>query len=455
MTLKEKIKAKKFAKQTLTIKQYVNDWYTKINCLPVGQRLPVAIGPEKREGIIRSILLGIDIGQITLVENSDDIYNYESVDGGHRKRYIWDYIQNKFSVDGKYFNQLDQEKQKAFLNYEIVFSIYEPLDVYTKGYIFRALNETTKVEHQEMLNSYGNIPIANFIRELVRSVSGVNNTTHELFECSLIKNKEQKFKYLEFNNLRLKTEELVARIVYRYYADQDNLLGSSSDDDLENMYEDETIDLTAVSFEKKVKEHLNFLLRCANAKKQLEQKGLTQQDFKMLSFVYYHMLDNYGKFRIDDYIPFIKAYRKAMSILQEKDGKYANVKVDVDFDNSARLVPEAFAKYLGAPHHEKKIKQTVIWLLQEFDIREYVIIQDSKRAYTLKEKLDQLAVQDYKCKITGNDLKYEDAEAAHIISHHNGGMSTKDNMVMIEREHNRAMGTMNLEDYRKILDNQA
>ena len=188
MTLKEKIKAKKFAKQTLTIKQYVNDWYTKINCLPVGQRLPVAIGPEKREGIIRSILLGIDIGQITLVENSDDIYNYESVDGGHRKRYIWDYIQNKFSVDGKYFNQLDQEKQKAFLNYEIVFSIYEPLDVYTKGYIFRALNETTKVEHQEMLNSYGNIPIANFIRELVRSVSGVNNTTHELFECSLIKN---------------------------------------------------------------------------------------------------------------------------------------------------------------------------------------------------------------------------------------------------------------------------
>ena len=29
------------------------------------------------------------------------------------------------------------------------------------------------------------------------------------------------------------------------------------------------------------------------------------------------------------------------------------------------------------------------------------------------------------------------------------------NMVMVRREHNRAMGTMDLEDYRKVLDNLA
>ena len=449
MTLKEKVQAKKFAKQTLTIKEYVDDWYSKIDCLPVGQRLPVDVGSEKREGIIRSILLGIDIGQITLVEIlTSNIYELESVDGGHRKRYIWDYIRNKFMVDGKYFNELDEKTKEAFYNYEIVFSIYEPLDVYTKGYIFRALNETTDVNHQEMLNSYGDTPIANFIRELVRIVAGVNNTIHELFECSLVKNKELKFKYLEFNNHRLKVEEMVARIVYRYT--QEKLLGSSSDDDLENMYEDEQLDID--SLKRKVKEHFNFLLNCANAKKQLEQKGLTQQDFKMLSFLYYYMIDNYGKFRVDDYIPFIKTYRKAMSLLNDNHGKYGNIKIDLEFDKTARMISEAFTNYLGAPQHELKIKQTVTWLLQEFDIREYVIIQDPKRAYYEKEKRDQLALQDYKSYLTGDDLKYEDAEAAHIISHYNGGMSTRDNMVMIERKHNRAMGTMNLNDYKKQLN---
>src|SRR6056300_1563837 len=450
MTLKEKVQAKKFAKQTLTIKEYVDDWYSKIDCLPVGQRLPVDVGSEKREGIIRSILLGIDIGQITLVEIlTSNIYEHESVDGGHRKRYIWDYIRNKFTVDGKYFNELDEKTKEAFYNYEIVFSIYEPLDVYTKGYIFRALNETTDVNHQEMLNSYGDTPIANYIRELVRIVAGVNNSIHELFESSLVnKNKEQKFKYLEFNNHRLKVEEMVARIVYRYT--QEKLLGASSDDDLENMYEDEQLDID--SLKRKVKEHFNFLLHCANAKKQLEQRGLTQQDFKMLSFLYHYMIDTYGKFRVDNFIPFIKAYRKSMSLLNDNDGKYGNIKIDLEFDNTARMISEAFTKYLGAPHHDKKIKQTVTWLLQELDIREYVILQDVKRAYTQKEKLDQLALQDYKCAITGNDLKYEDAEAAHIISHHNGGMSTRDNMVMIERKHNRAMGTMNLNDYKNQLN---
>ena len=37
--------------------------------------------------------------------------------------------------------------------------------------------------------------------------------------------------------------------------------------------------------------------------------------------------------------------------------------------------------------------------------------------------------------------------------HKNGGKTTMSNMVMVRREHNRAMCTMDLEDYRKVLDN--
>ena len=142
---------------------------------------------------------------------------------------------------------------------------------------------------------------------------------------------------------------MVARIVYRHT--QPKLLDPSSDDDLENMYE-EDVDVKTVS--EKVKDHLNFLLNCAVAKKTLENHGITQQDFKMLSFLYYHMVDTYGKFRVEDYQKFIKSYRKALAILQDKNGKYADDKVDFDFDNSARLIPEAFTKYLGAFHTTRK-----------------------------------------------------------------------------------------------------
>ena len=120
----------------------------------------------------------------------DSKYDYESVDGGHRKRYIWQYLNNKFKVNGKYFNELSEEKQRQFLNYEIVLSIYEPLDAYTKGFIFRTLNETTDVNHMEMLNSYGDLSI-NYIRELVRVVQGVNNRIHELFEYSQVGKENQ------------------------------------------------------------------------------------------------------------------------------------------------------------------------------------------------------------------------------------------------------------------------
>ena len=44
-----------------------------------------------------------------------------------------------------------------------MFVIYDSLDVFTKGYIFRTINETTDVNDQETLNSYGDIPIANLI----------------------------------------------------------------------------------------------------------------------------------------------------------------------------------------------------------------------------------------------------------------------------------------------------
>ena len=52
---------------------------------------------------------------ITIGESpKNKLYKYESIDGGHRKRYIKGYMENKFPVRGKYFSQLSDEDKKLF-----------------------------------------------------------------------------------------------------------------------------------------------------------------------------------------------------------------------------------------------------------------------------------------------------------------------------------------------------
>ena len=392
----------KFQRITMTVKDYLDNWYNEIDCQPLAQRLPVTEGPEKREGIINLMLKGIDIGQITLVKNTNEsLYTKDSLDGGHRKRYIHGFYNNKFTVNGKYYNQLDLTEKTIFQNYTLSFVIYDPLDVFTRGYIFRALNTVTDVNHMEMLNSFGDIEIANLVRFNVRSVDGYERPTHELFSPSA--NPKNEFRWLDFNNKRLKTEELLARVVYRYT--QSNLLGASSDEDIKKMYQSNELDINLLN--EKTKEHCDFLLKCSIGKK---TGGLTQQDFKMLSFLYFYLIDTYGKFKIESYEEFMTNFRKALlKVSNNKDAYWGKTPNDVDFDNKARMLSEAFTSYLGAPHHEKKIKQTVIWLLKEFTVKNFITILDKKRSFSKDEKERQLLEQGSNCYIDNLTLDYKHA----------------------------------------------
>lgn len=449
LKLKEKLS---FTKKTMTIRELMTDWIHDIDCQPVGQRLETSTGSKKQEGIMGAIIDGINIGELTICLSPDnpDAYKYESIDGGHRKRYNRDYIhgvgQTRFQVRGKYFSELSQEEKNEILDYKITLVIYGELDTFTKGYIFRTLNETTDVNDQETRNSFGNIDVANLIRESVRTVQGIQNPFHELFE----KTHDGNPKYLMFDNHRLKTEELVARIVYRLT--QKTYLGESSQDQLDQMYIDnDKLDIPKIKRE--LKEVLDFLFKMAIEHKRIYNRGLSQQDFKMLYFLWLYMKDTFKKWNIRDYDGFMKTYKAAFKKLSDNDGDYGKIMNSVDFDKKARAISEAFTSYLGAPDNPKKVKQTVIWLLSEFNLEDYVVVLDSKRVYTHLEKERKLIEQNYKCYITGKKVTMKECEASHIVSHANGGQSTYDNFVMCLKEHNRAMGSMNLEDYKKLINN--
>ena len=207
------------------------------------------------------------------------------------------------------FLNLPMKKKASFLDTELSFTIYDELDTVTKGQIFRTLNKTTDVNFIEMLNSYGDEVVANFIRETVRKVKQINNNPHELFEYrDSTKTGEAIYRYLSFDNDRLKQDHAFARIAYRYICHPKTLLGGSHDKELEVMYQDKGILEISQSTKSKVKKHLDFLLAMSDHRKVKYKGGLTQHDFKAMSYLYFYMLDTYKSFDIIDYEDFFEAY---------------------------------------------------------------------------------------------------------------------------------------------------
>lgn len=440
-----------YTKQTKTIREFRDSMYQKTDCLPVGQRLPCASkNDEKSKGIVRTIHEGIDIGSITVMELNREQrrasvygkkYEFESIDGGHRKRALWSYLTDEFEVDGKYFSQLSEEEKDNFLDTELSFTVYDALDCPTKGHIFRTLNKTTDVNFMEMLNSYGDIPIANFIRETVRTVKQIDNDCHDLFKFSLNTKNQPNYNYLSFDNDRLKQDHALARIVYRYVKHPKDLLGGSSDTEIGEMYTEEDVTIPTA----KIKEHLEFLRKMAIYRKQKFKSGLTQRDFKALSYFYFYLLDTYKAFNIkcDE---FFDAYASASTVLLNKDGKYSKV----IHEPSGYTVQIMYKKYIDAPWDGVKISTALSYLIGEMgDIDKIVQPLDTNRFFTKNEKEAKLAEQGFRCIIDGESLTLEQAEAAHIIAHAKGGRTIYSNLAMVRTCYNKEMGTMNLNDYKE------
>ena len=431
-----------------------------IDTQPVGQRLPVSSskdGNYKSVSIIETIFNGVQIGMITvmamkrksrrkLMSNESD-FDFESIDGGHRKRAILAYLNNEFRVNNKFFRELDKETQEEFLNLKLSFCYYDYLDNETKGKIFRTLNTTTDVNFIEMCNSYGDIPIANLVRQTSRLVKGINNSYHELFEYTKSKKDTVNFRYLNFDNDRLRIDHMVARILYRYYASGAELLGGASDNDIEGMYNDTKIDYTQTEmFKVKLYNHLDFLVLMANHRKIKYKKGLSQHDFKVLSYLYFYILDNYGSVNLKEAEEFFEKFAAANGKLLNKEGQYK----DVPHSVSGYTVPVMYSKYIGAPGHTGKIKMALQYLIKEWgDIESFLDIRHTKRTFNTMEKETKLAEQEFVCAVDGELLNMSDAHAAHIIAHSNGGETVYSNLVMVRAIYNQEMGTMNFDDYMK------
>jgi hypothetical protein len=477
----------KLAKKTTTVSNWmppkkitpiVNIWsvadfirFAKlIDTDPVGQRPSIEenpIGeskPSKAQSIINSIFRGSDIGEIKLadIQNEGGKFHYESIDGGNRKRALIGFVTGKFplhksSVLGqKHYGELTEKQREFFDNYTFRAAVYMNLTAAEKGQLFRDTNNVTEVNHQEMLNSYGNIPIANAIRSIARHVRGMNGQPHELFDCSLNRlSNKLVYRNIAFDNSRLRIDELVARIFCIVYNGKGSL-SSAAPSELREMYEDPDLDqLTVKQLQKRVEDVLGFVLEIANSRKFFLKNPLTNKELVLLYRLYFHYNEKYGKWKLVDPDLFLKKFKIAMDKFDKTNpskfaqGTFVLDKKNNGEDGSARLICEAFHSYLGEHKMITKARQTVEWIEHFFDPfkDESAIVIDKKRVFNQDEIESALIRQMFKDPITGNDLTMHDAVGGHIVAHSKGGKTTANNLMTISRKINSEMGSMDAREY--------
>jgi hypothetical protein len=447
-----------FSRKVMSIQEFVLDLLPTVDCSPIGQRLPVHSDVQnmKSEAIIISILSNIDIGNITLVDVSGEptTWIWESLDGGHRKRAIRDFFQGKFTVLGRKYSELSDEEKDAFKRYELAFTMYSPLSNEMKGQIFRSLNETTHVNEIEMLNSYGDTPIANAVRETVRVVTLANGKTsviNELFDVTAGGN----FKWIDGNNLRLKQEEFIARVYYTFY--KSGKLCNRTTAKVQDMYDNPNLNVNALK--KKVDKFLDFLFEMAKVRRQTLGRGLGNSERNALLNLYVYLSDSFGSdLEATDYVEWYKAFSVVYNDLYNDPKDVWNAIPDLEFEGKDSTITQLFKDYTRNHDSAEKQTQMVKWMTDHPEwnkVYEYTLLKDRNRAFPRWMKEVTLQNQGYVCAIDGLPLDWEDAEAGHIEAHALGGQTVLSNCAMIRKSHNSAMGTMDVREYKKIYDEKA
>ena len=445
-----------------------------IDCNPIGQRLDVG-SLSKKQGIIRSILFGNDICELALRHMDKEKYGvtheFRSIDGGHRKRAIQEFHNGNFKtgsntvfyIDGMpvdisdlTYSELPSEAQKIFLDYNLRFVIYgkEMTDAQA-GLTFRLRNESTAINHQEMLNSYEDNLVAKLVRETARSIPQINNAPHQLFILNKNTKDEIRGVYWQPKPTRLIHDEFVARLLCALLKKEG--VTTAGDGELEDMYvrlgdpvegDWVTDPSKQVAAEKALKKALDFILQYAETRKRNNTNaGLTLREGVMLTRLYVYFEKQYGStWVIKDFQQFYEHFKPTL------DSFIGSNPTQLDLVYTDRTKAEAMKGHLGVYDVQFKIDNSVAWLIEALDVPFELmglVTKDKVRGIDKNLRETMWLKQSKKCYVTGLPLDFADAVGAHIIPHELGGKTDASNVVIVHKTINAQMGSQNLELYKK------
>lgn len=104
---------------------------------------------KDKELLIDSVFKNIDIGKFVLIHLSDEEWikrgiSYEILDGKQRLSTLIEFYENRFSYNGKFYNDLSSKDKSVFKNHHISFAEIHETDKKTVLRYFLMLNRTGK-----------------------------------------------------------------------------------------------------------------------------------------------------------------------------------------------------------------------------------------------------------------------------------------------------------------------
>lgn len=466
----------------LTIKEFVSEYVKDVELNPIEQRLDVQAHKKAHKGtaiatkgqsIIGDIFHGLYTGELCVyILTEDDIklgkkefvktWNHKPKsihDGGHRARNIVDFVAGKFpthkscDIGAKYYFELTADERTYFENYKVLVTEFINSSPEFRGWQFYKMGMATSQTHQEILNGFGNIPVANMIRKAARYLGdGIHNRPHDLFETiSSGPNAPFNGKYLNKNgNTRLSYDRHAARAMY---CTLNNGVTACDDVELQTMYGDKTLTTEKLKkHEKEFKGVLDFIhtIAVAAVRDRGNKYPLTFEEATMLKRLYFSWKADIGVkislHRADGFWEeFSIAYSKAAN-----DGSLYDTIMTRGAHFRSKLRTH---KSIEDWNYTVNVMDHNGFTLEKLVEKDIVAVPARGRATFPKHLIYRKWLENKKkdC-IDGKPLLFDDAEGAHIVPRCKGGTTSYSNLEVTHKLHNRTMGSMNLWDYKALID---
>ena len=442
--------------EKFTIEQFSTYMAPKVDLNPIGQRNAISAKQistgrkaTKAQSIIGAIFTGYDLCEIQLAvrisnggfwNSVKDFQIVESLDGGHRKRSIKDYIAGKFPthksspIGQKYFKELTPDQMEYFLGYELTFKIFTNLTDKEIGQQFRQTNNVDSLNFAETMNSYGLLLQIAALRRLTMVVNESGEEIDEVLPWF------EKAPDRAFDNTRMQYLEQILESAVLHT----NGFGTVTHDDIIEFIENDMSEKEVKSVIEKVKKEYNFYNSIAPYFKRVTKKRISVKDFHIFRIVYFNLLDKSARFKVEDY----QGLGEAIADLQA-DWLYScgsDGYVDdngYDLDAKLKTIGAAYASYVKKIGNTSSFLQAVEWVDEWLKVDEFVTFKGADRVFPtdmLRKKWREIGKIN---EVTGEPIAWEDVVGAHIVPDSENGPITYENLMITDAYHNEKMGTQN------------
>lgn len=425
----------------------------KLNPDPISQRPATSTGPKKSQEIVEAMRNHFGVGMITVRDISQDakmqeVYpgvHYLVIDGGHRIRAFAEFYTNKFKVNGKFFNEMEDT---SFLNTEIPFEIVVcTSEEATK--IFRTRNKTTSVNFIEMIMCDDESAICRDVRSRTKYYREYKNDVHPLFDAKRNTKGEWTPECFDGDiNPRRKWDEYVFIAILK-------TIGAGNVDagqrEIEALVHGEYDGKNPVS--KNVLKTVDRFFSDVDDFRYRRGKKLNGDIYAAFQLVWFALFEQNRDFVISDRYLFKDKFMEAYSKLTGTGNNLYNDRtINVGTEDEPEYVFVKEFVRVNTKNFSNSVvqRQCAKILLEEMGEDIGVTFREAKRSLSTSQREEMLAIQGYKCAIDGEPLTLEDSVWGHDTPWAQGGQLMEG--AVIRKSHNRDMGCTTLDEYRLILN---